>query len=83
MTSAALAILIVGAAVLAMEPPVLILDEPISGLDEEGQEWVTSFIKELKSPDRMIIIATHQSSFAQEVADIQLRMTKEHRLIIK
>ena len=71
------------AAVLAMEPPVLILDEPISGLDEEGQEWVTSFIKELKSPDRMIIIATHQSSFAQEVADIRLEMTKEHRLIIK
>ncbi len=70
------------AAVLAMDPKVLILDEPISGLDEEGQEWVTSFIRELKSPDRMMIIATHQSSFAEEVADVRLQMTKEHRMTI-
>ena len=68
------------AAVLAMEPRVLILDEPISGLDEEGQEWITRFIASQKSPERMMIIATHNHLFADRLADKKIGMTKEHRL---
>lgn len=68
------------AAVLAMEPSVYIMDEPISGLDEEGQEWITRFLLSLKSPDRMLIIATHSRDFAEQVADVRVRMTKEHLL---
>lgn len=69
------------AAVLAMEPEVLILDEPISGLDEDGQRWILSFLETLKSPERLILIATHHHETAERLADRELQMTKEHRLL--
>ena len=62
------------AAVLAMEPSVYILDEPISGLDEEGQEWITRFLLSLKSPEHTLIIASHSRDFAERIADIRIRM---------
>lgn len=57
------------AAVLAMEPVVLILDEPLSGLDEEGEQFVLDCIKQLKSPERLIIVASHNTSFISEISD--------------
>lgn len=69
------------AAVLAMEPRVLILDEPLSGLDEEGQQWVEAFIESVKSPERLIIIATHNHDLADRIADVKLTLTKAHTLV--
>ncbi|MDD4808285.1 MULTISPECIES: energy-coupling factor ABC transporter ATP-binding protein [Caproicibacterium] len=66
------------AAVLAMEPPVLILDEPISGLDDEGQEWITRFISGMKSPDKLMIVATHNRTFTQRIADVEVLMNRDH-----
>lgn len=66
------------AAVLAMEPRVLILDEPIAMLDDEGQEWITRFLEGLKSPDRLIIIATHNHAFADRIGDVRISMTRDH-----
>lgn len=69
------------AAVFAMEPQVFIMDEPISGLDEDGQEWITDFIKKMKSADRLMIIATHNHEFADMVADEKIFMNKAHTII--
>ncbi len=69
------------AAVLAMEPQVLILDEPVSGLDEDGEKWMTDFIRSIRGPERLIIIATHRHELSEAVADEVLHMTKEHRLL--
>lgn len=68
------------AAVLAMEPSVLILDEPISGLDEDGQRWVLDFAEGLKGPDRLLLVATHHQETAGRLADVRLLMTKDHTL---
>ena len=68
------------AAVLAMEPSVYILDEPISGLDEEGQEWITRFLLSLKSPEHTLIIASHSRDFAERIADIRIRMDRNHQI---
>ncbi|MEE1114008.1 MAG: ABC transporter ATP-binding protein [Eubacterium sp.] len=68
------------ASVLAMEPEVVILDEPESGLDEDGQEWVRKFLTELKSPERLLIVATHSKEFARDLADVRLYMNREHSL---
>lgn len=71
------------AAVFAMEPPVYIMDEPISGLDEEGQKWITDFIMSMKSPERLMIIATHNKEFADCIADEKIYMNSEHEIIKK
>lgn len=66
------------AAILAMEPKILILDEPISSLDEDGQRWVTEFIKTLKTPERLLLIATHNTQLIEAVSDRTIRMSKDH-----
>ena len=68
------------AAVLAMEPEVLILDEPLGGLDEEGQQWISDCIRSLKGPGRLILLATHSRSLADSIADRRLTMDRDHRL---
>ena len=47
------------AAALAPDPPVLVLDEPMSGLDAEGRELVVAAIKRQKQQTRTIIIVEH------------------------
>ena len=68
------------AAVFAMEPEVLVIDEPICGLDEDAQEWVTEFLKEIRREDRTIIIGTHDKRLLAGLADAELHMNKYHRV---
>ncbi len=68
------------AAVFAMEPRVLVIDEPISGLDEDAQEWVTAFLKEIRSPERTIIIGTHDKRLLSGLANAELHMNKLHQV---
>lgn len=68
------------AAVFAMEPEVLVIDEPISGLDEDAQEWVTAFLKEIQSPERTIIIGTHDKRLLSGLADAEVHMNKLHKV---
>ncbi len=41
------------------DPPILILDEPMSGLDPMGRKLVTDLILELKSAGKTIFFSTH------------------------
>ena len=70
------------AAVLAMEPDVLILDEPLNSLDEDGEKFVLECIRNLKSPDRLIIAASHNSQFVEEISDETIRLNKNHQIIL-
>jgi cystine transport system ATP-binding protein len=54
---------------LAMEPEVLLLDEPTSALDPELVGEVLSAIRQLAAEHQTMLIATHELSFAREVAD--------------
>ena len=54
---------------VAMEPKVLLLDEVTSALDPELVGEVLSLIKDLKASGTTILMATHELSFAKEVAD--------------
>jgi polar amino acid transport system ATP-binding protein len=54
---------------VAMEPKVLLLDEVTSALDPELVGEVLSLIKDLKVSGTTILMATHELSFAKEVAD--------------
>jgi cobalt/nickel transport system ATP-binding protein len=70
------------AAIFAMKPEVLILDEPLAGLDEEGQKFITDFIIKQKSTDKLIIISTHNRELAEAVSDVVVHMDKNHKFVL-
>jgi cobalt/nickel transport system ATP-binding protein len=65
------------AAVMALNPEVLILDEPYAGLDRKTQDWLTAFLQDLKTAGKTIIIATHQPEAAASLADEVLVMASD------
>jgi ABC-type polar amino acid transport system ATPase subunit len=54
---------------LALEPRVLLFDEPTSSLDPESTGEVLRVMKELAVTGMTMVIATHELPFAQEVSD--------------
>ncbi len=50
------------AAALLGDPPVLIFDEPLNGLDPEGVLWLRSFLRELAAEGRTVFVSSHQMS---------------------
>jgi arginine/lysine/histidine transport system ATP-binding protein len=50
---------------LIINPPILLFDEPTSALDPEMVSDVATLIQSLKSPSRVIIIATHELRIAK------------------
>lgn len=54
---------------LALKPEILCFDEPTSALDPELTGEVLRVIKSLKSPERAMIIVTHEMQFAKEISD--------------
>lgn len=66
------------ASILIMNPKILMLDEPVNGLDEDGEAAMIRFLQSMKSQDRLMIIATHRREIADALADEVLHMTKKH-----
>lgn len=58
------------AGVLAVEPEVLVLDEPTAGLDPRGREQLLTVVKELRqSKGKTIVFITHNMDIATSLAD--------------
>jgi polar amino acid transport system ATP-binding protein len=54
---------------LAMRPEVMLLDEVTSALDPELVGEVLGIVRELATGGMTMVIATHEMSFAREIAD--------------
>jgi polar amino acid transport system ATP-binding protein len=54
---------------LAMKPDIMLLDEVTSALDPELVGEVLAAVRDLKAEGVTMLIATHEMSFAREVAD--------------
>ena len=54
---------------LAMQPDVMLLDEITSALDPELVGEVLDVVRDLKRDGMTMLIATHEMSFAREIAD--------------
>jgi len=65
------------AGVIAMEPEVLVLDEPTAGLDPQGVHDLIGFVNSLSKQYGMtVIFSTHDVSLVAEVADYIYVMNK-------
>jgi cobalt/nickel transport system ATP-binding protein len=69
------------ASVLALNPGVLLLDEPTAGLDPRTQVWLVEVLDELHSLGKTIITATHDLSILEEIADRAYVMAEDHALV--
>ena len=57
------------AAALLGDPPVLLLDEPVNGLDPEGIQWIRTLLRHLASEGRAILVSSHLMSELEDTAD--------------
>ncbi|MEW1583161.1 ATP-binding cassette domain-containing protein [Streptomyces microflavus] len=57
------------AAALLGDPQVLILDEPVNGLDPEGIRWLRQFLKDLAAEGRAVLISSHLMTEMALLAD--------------
>lgn len=62
------------AAVLSLNPEVVILDEPFAGLDQTGQDKLMQLLTDLKAAGRTILIATHNPLVRESLADTVLTL---------
>lgn len=51
------------ASVLAMNPQVLILDEPMNFLDKKSRQWLVEFLNQMHAVGKTIIIVSHTDDF--------------------
>jgi len=57
------------AAALLGDPPVLLLDEPVNGLDPDGVLWIRTLLKSLAAEGRTILLSSHLMSEMALTAD--------------
>ena len=62
------------AAVLAMETPVLVLDEPTAGQDADGRSRVATVVREALAQGRTVIVAGHDRAFMAAELDRQVAL---------
>jgi ABC-2 type transport system ATP-binding protein len=57
------------AAALLGDPPVLLCDEPVNGLDPEGILWIRTLLRRLASEGRTVFVSSHLMSEMALTAD--------------
>jgi ABC-2 type transport system ATP-binding protein len=57
------------ATALLGNPETLILDEPVNGLDPDGIRWIRSFLRQLATEGRTVLLSSHLMSEMEETAD--------------
>ncbi|MGY1604708.1 ABC transporter ATP-binding protein [Geodermatophilus sp. SYSU D00815] len=62
------------AVALLGDPPVVVLDEPVNGLDPEGIRWVRTLARLLAGEGRTVLVSSHLMS--------EMALTADHLLVI-
>ena len=64
------------ACVVAMQPAIIVLDEPTTGLDGDEARQVMEILKKLQQKGHTIIVITHNREIALHCADRMITMEK-------
>ena len=62
------------AVALLGDPPVVVLDEPVNGLDPEGIRWVRTLARQLAGEGRTVFVSSHLMS--------EMALTAEHLVVV-
>ncbi|GLY93084.1 ATP-binding cassette domain-containing protein [Actinoplanes sp. NBRC 103695] len=62
------------AAALLADPRVLILDEPVNGLDPEGVRWIRTLMRDLAAEGRTVFVSSHLMS--------EMALTAGHLIVV-
>jgi ABC-2 type transport system ATP-binding protein len=62
------------AAALLGDPGVLVLDEPVNGLDTEGIRWIRKLMKGLAGEGRTVLVSSHLMS--------EMELTADHLIVV-
>jgi ABC-2 type transport system ATP-binding protein len=62
------------AAALLGDPQVLLLDEPVNGLDPEGVLWIRNLMKQLASEGKTVLVSSHLMN--------EMAVTADHLIVI-
>jgi ABC-2 type transport system ATP-binding protein len=62
------------AAALLGDPPVLLLDEPVNGLDPEGIVWIRTLLRRLAAQGRTVFVSSHLMA--------EMAVTADHLIIL-
>jgi ABC-2 type transport system ATP-binding protein len=62
------------AAAMLGDPEVLLLDEPVNGLDPEGVLWIRNLMKQLAGEGRTILVSSHLMN--------EMAVTADHLIVI-
>jgi ABC-2 type transport system ATP-binding protein len=57
------------AAALLGDPGVLLLDEPVNGLDPDGVAWIRALLRSLAAEGRSVLVSSHLMSEMENTAD--------------
>ncbi|MFD7529784.1 ATP-binding cassette domain-containing protein [Streptomyces sp. NPDC059849] len=57
------------AGALLGDPPVLVLDEPVNGLDPDGVRWIRGLVRDQAAEGRTVFLSSHLMSEMQLTAD--------------
>lgn len=66
------------ACILSMNPDVYCFDEPLNGLDIKTRDWLYGFLQKLAASGKTLVIATHDQSLADALADYFVYMGEQH-----
>lgn len=69
------------ASVLAMNPDVLILDEPTNGLDPRTQMWLVRLLDSLSQAGKTIISSTHNLDLVSRISDRAVLFDEDHSVV--
>jgi ABC-2 type transport system ATP-binding protein len=57
------------AAAMLGDPPVLMFDEPVNGLDPDGIRWIRVFLRSLAAEGRAVLVSSHLMGELEGIAD--------------
>ena len=69
------------AAILALDPPIIVLDEPTAALDPAGKQQVGQVVERLKALGKTLIVSDPNLEWFQHLVDQTLVLSPDSRLL--